>query len=156
VIVVDIPGADTLALEHVVCDFNGTLAVDGALIDGVRERLVALGALGALHVVTADTFGAAREALAGLDLQLTILDVDGQAQAKAAYLAGCGAHRSVAIGNGRNDRAMLEAAALSIAVIGPEGAAALAVSAAHVVAPDIRAALDLLLNPRRLAATLRR
>ena len=155
-IVIDIPGADTLALEHVVCDFNGTLAFDGVLIDGVRERLVALGALATLHVVTADTFGAARAALAGLDLRLTILDAGEQARAKAEYLAGCGVRRSVAIGNGRNDRAMLEAAGLSIAVIGPEGAAALAIGAAHVVASDIRAALDLLLNPRRLAATLRR
>jgi soluble P-type ATPase len=156
VIVVDIPGAEALALEHVVCDFNGTLAFDGALIDGVRERLVALAALATLHVVTADTFGAARDALAELDLRLTVLDTGEQAKAKAAYLAGCGARRSVAVGNGRNDRAMLEAAALSIAVIGPEGADALAIGAAHVVAPDIRAALDLLLNPRRLAATLRR
>ena len=45
---------------------------------------------------------------------------------------------------------------MTIAVIGPEGAAALAVGAAHVVAPNICAALDLLLNPQRLTATLRR
>ena len=50
---------------------------------------------------------------------------------------------------------MLQAAALGIAVIGPECAAAEALAAADIVAPNILAALDLLLNPLRLVATLR-
>jgi len=45
--------------------------------------------------------------------------------------------------------------ALGIAVVGPEGAAGAAVGAADVVVTDIRTALDLLLRPRRLVATLR-
>ena len=32
---IDIPGYKTLHLEHLVLDYNGTLAVDGVLIDGV-------------------------------------------------------------------------------------------------------------------------
>jgi len=50
---------------------------------------------------------------------------------------------------------MLQAAALGIAVIGPEGAAADTLHAADIVAPNIHAALDLLLHPLRVVATLR-
>ena len=153
---VDIPGAPRLELEHVVCDFNGTLALDGNLIEGVRTRLTALAAVVTVHVVTADTFGGAHSALAGLDLRLTVLGPDDQATAKADYVERCGAGRTAAIGNGRNDRAMLAAAALGVAVIGPEAAAAETLAAADIVTPDILAALDLLLRPRRLVATLRR
>ena len=155
-ITVDVPGSPRLEIRDVVCDFNGTLAFDGALIDGVRERLAALAAVATLHVVTADTFGMARTALAGVDMKLTVLPAGDHAEAKAAYVECIGAAHTAAVGNGRNDRAMLAAAALSIAVIGPEGAAAEALAAAQIAAPDIRAALDLLLRPKRLIATLRR
>ncbi len=155
-IVVDAPGDSRLEIRDVVCDFNGTLAQDGVLIDGVRARLAALGAQVRVHVVTADTFGAARQALDGVDVRLTVLGEGDQAQAKAAYVARLGPLRTAAIGNGRNDAAMLAAAALGIAVIGPEGAAAATLAAARVVTADIRVALDLLLMPKRLVATLRR
>jgi soluble P-type ATPase len=51
---------------------------------------------------------------------------------------------------------MLQAAALGIAVLGPEGLAAEAWQAADVVMASIHDALDLLLHPRRLVATLRK
>jgi soluble P-type ATPase len=61
----------------------------------------------------------------------------------------------VAVGNGRNDRLMLEAAALGIAVIGDEGLAADAMQACDIVVRHIADALALLEDPRRLIATLR-
>ena len=60
------------------------------------------------------------------------------------------------IGNGANDVLVLEGAALGIAVIGPEGASSAALRAADVVCASIVDALDLLLEPRALTATLRR
>ena len=153
---ISIPGFQALELEHLVCDYNGTLARDGRLIEGVKDRLDELAASLSLHVVTADTFGQARAALAGMDLRLTVLPPSRQDLAKAEYVKNIGAMRAVAIGNGHNDRDMLAIAALSIAVVGPEGAAADTLTAADVVAPDILTALDLLTNPQRLVATLRR
>jgi soluble P-type ATPase len=50
---------------------------------------------------------------------------------------------------------MLGEAALGIAVVGPEGAASASLAAADVVCGSILVALDLLLEPRALAATLR-
>ena len=61
----------------------------------------------------------------------------------------------VAIGNGNNDVGMLAAAGLGIAVLGPEGTASRALTAADLVAGDICSALELLLFPQRLFATLR-
>ena len=36
---INIPGRDILRIEHLVLDYNGTIAVDGALIEGIQERL---------------------------------------------------------------------------------------------------------------------
>jgi len=74
---------------------------------------------------------------------------------KAALVEELGAERVVAMGNGANDVAMLQRAALGIAMLGGERLATACFNAADLVAPDIVTALDLLLFPRRLIATLR-
>jgi soluble P-type ATPase len=61
-----------------------------------------------------------------------------------------------AVGNGTNDVPMLKVATLGIAVIGAEGTSGEAIRAATVVARDINVAIDMLLKPQRLIATLRR
>ncbi len=155
---VEIPGYHDgrLELEHLVLDFNGTIAVDGKLIDGVAERITTLAEHLEVHVVTADTFGRAREELEGLPCSVDVLLPEAQDLAKAKFVEQLGPDRTVSIGNGRNDHTMLEHSALGIAVILGEGAARAAVYAANVVATDINVALDLLVNPKRLLATLRR
>lgn len=152
---VDIPGFGNLQLACVVLDYNGTLALDGALPAPVRERVSALARKLEVHVLTADTFGRAAAELAGLPCTLKVLPADDQDTAKMRYVRDLGASQVVAIGNGRNDRAMLRAAALGIAVIGAEGLAVEALTAANVVVKNVVDALDLLDNPLRLTATLR-
>ena len=153
---IEIPGDAPLELANVVCDYNGTLARDGRLLPGVHDRLAALARQLTVHVVTADTFGTARAGLSGLEGRLKVLAPGDQSAAKAAYVNECGASHTAAIGNGQNDRDMLKIARLSIVVLGEEGAAAAALGAATVITRDIRIALDLLLHPKRLVATLRR
>src|SRR3990172_13301304 len=148
-----IPGFGTLEIEHLVLDYNGTLACDGVLIEGVRERLERLAQDLHIHVVTADTFGKARAELDGISCQLEVLPVSSQYQAKRAYVQRLDGERVVAIGNGRNDRLMLWSSALGIAVTQREGAAAGTLVAADVVVPTITDALDLLTHPLRLVAT---
>ncbi|HOW77060.1 MAG TPA: ATPase P [Candidatus Competibacteraceae bacterium] len=152
---IEIPGFRLLRLAHLVLDYNGTLAVNGDLIDGVKSRLNELAGSLSIHVVTADTFGKATGAFANLAGHLVILPLDNQAEAKADYVRQCGEQATVAIGNGRNDRLMLEQAALGIAVLGEEGIATAAIMAADVVVRDGLSALDLLRHPQRLVATLR-
>ena len=90
-----------------------------------------------------------------LPARLIVIPPGDQARAKEEYVRQLGADLTVAVGNGRNDRLMLKEAALGIALLQAEGAAVEALMAADVVAPDILAALDLLLAPDGLIATLR-
>jgi P-type E1-E2 ATPase len=142
-------------LEHLVCDYNGTLARDGLLLGGVQERLNALAPKLAVHIVTGDTFGTAERALRGLPCSVALLPTEGQAKAKEAFVRRLGADRVVAVGNGRNDRLMLAAAALGIVVVGDEGSAGEALQACDILVRDVIDAFALLENPRRLIATLR-
>lgn len=153
---ITIPGRGALQLDYLVLDHNGTLAVDGVLVSGVRESLERLSKKLEIFVVTADTFGRARTQLEGVPCELTILPPGDQDRGKLAFVDRLGRARSACIGNGRNDALMLEAAALGIAVILDEGAAAATLNAADVVCVGIVPALELLLNPLRLTATLRR
>ncbi len=150
-----IPGFAQLQLKYLVLDYNGTLALDGALVPGVKERLESLSRVLSLHVLTADTFSTARVALAGVPCELSILASEGQDLAKQTYVERLGATEVVCIGNGRNDRLMLWSAALGIAVMHREGSAVAAVSASDLVIPGIVDALNLLDNPLRLVALLR-
>ena len=152
---IDIPGYRVLRLAHLVLDYNGTLAHDGALIDGVKERLHTLSGTLQIHIVTGDTFGKARDELIGIPCELVVLPAEGQDRLKRQYIQQLGCETTACIGNGRNDRLMLEDAGLSIAVVQAEGAAVHTLLAATVLAPDILAALDLLIYPLRLVATLR-
>ncbi len=150
-----IPGFGVLTLEHLVLDYNGTLAVDGTLLPGVKGALNALAAELAIHVVTADTFGRAAGGLEGVDCRLTVLKAGRQDRAKADFVNRLGADRTASIGNGRNDALMLAASALGIAVILGEGVSTVSLNAADIVCTDIVSALELLKHPLRLTATLR-
>lgn len=152
---IDIPGFGSLTIAHVVLDFNGTLAVDGRVLPGVAQALNALADRVTVHVVTADTFGSAAEALKAVNCRLVVLPPGRQDEAKVDVVNRLGAERTVSIGNGRNDALMLAASAVGIAVILAEGASCAAVASADVVCPSILAALDLLMHPLRLTATLR-
>jgi len=152
---ISIPGFKLLRLEHLVLDYNGTLAVDGRLIPAVKDRLQLLGKNLHVHIITADTFGQVRAAVADLMCTLHILPPEGQAEAKRDYIRRLDADRTVCIGNGRNDRLMLGEAALGIAVILSEGACSGSIMVADVVCTSIVEALELLHYPLRLTATLR-
>ena len=157
---VTIPGRGHYSLTHVVLDVNGTVAFGGRLIEGVRERLQSLRQKGfEVHWITADTRGrqADLDEVVGWPAVRIAPDLpEGEAEQKANFVRGLGAESVIAIGNGGNDVSMLQEAAIGIAVLGPEGLALDALLAADMVAPDILHALDLLQDPSRLIATLRR
>ncbi len=147
-----LPGAGSMDIEHVVLDLNGTLSDRGKLIAGVSERLATLTRDLELHLVTADTRGTADRLAAELPVSVATIS---RGSDKEDLVRGLGPGRTAAIGNGSNDAPMLRLAALGIAVIGPEGAATSAILAADVVCRSILEALDLLLDERALASTLR-
>lgn len=151
---IDIPDFGRLDIGHIVCDYNGTLAVDGQLLPGVSQAINKIEDA-IVHVITADTFGLARAQLADTRCQLTIAPTDDQAQWKLDYIKALGTDQTVAIGNGRNDRLMLQHAALGVVLIQAEGAAAQTLQSADVVCTCVLDAFAWFSNPKRLIATLR-
>jgi len=151
-----VPGRGTYDIGHVVLDMNGTLGLDGKLLEGVAERLGLLGATVRLVMITADTHGGASRVRDDLRLETVVLEQGGEAEQKREFVRGLGAQHSVAIGNGANDALMLKESAIGICVVGAEGASTAALLAADVAVTNICDALDLLLKPQRLVATLRR
>lgn len=152
---IEIPDSKIIKAEHLVLDFNGTLAVDGYFIEGVIEKLVLLSSLLRLHILTADTFGTVEKELKGLSVTLKILEMANQDRQKLDHVKNLGADKVIAVGNGRNDVLMLKESALSIGVIQAEGAFSQIINCSQLICTSINDALSLLINPKRLLATLR-
>jgi len=152
-----IPGRDTLEIFHLVCDVNGTLTQDGILMRGVAATFEKLKDHVSIHLVSADTYGRLSElesALAGSVHKFIRLTAGSEAEQKLEYLEALEGGVA-AIGQGTNDRLMIKEADLGICVMSPEGSAVETLLNADIVVPDILTALELLLNPTRLKATLR-
>ena len=152
---IQIPGHRDYRLEHLVLDYNGTLACDGRVLAGVERALEALAGKLEIHVLTAGTFGKAQSELQGVPCRLAILAAEHQDMGKLVYVKDLGPECTVCIGNGRIDRLMLKAAVLGIVVVQEEGAAVETLLAADVICTSVVSALELLVYPLRLVATLR-
>ncbi|HET9920329.1 MAG TPA: HAD hydrolase family protein [Ktedonobacteraceae bacterium] len=149
---IEIPQWGTLELHHAVFDINGTLAVSGLPIPGAADRLKVLSGNLTIHLLTAGTHG-------NLDaLQETFgfpLHQIRESKDKLQFVQELGPSSVVAFGNGANDTDMLRAAALGIAVMAEEGVAVGTLQAADILINGPLNAIDLLLHPKRLIATLR-
>ncbi len=152
---VTIPGTGTFRIKNLLLDYNGTLAVDGKLISGVHDILNELSATLSIHVITADTFGSAESELKNVKCTFTRLLPDNQSAAKLDYLHSLGREFTASIGNGRNDRFMLEHSALGICVVQGEGVFTETLLASDIIFNDIIQALDIFRNPKRIIATMR-
>jgi P-type E1-E2 ATPase len=152
----EIPGWGALHLSSALFDLNGTLALDGVLSEGVRERLQRLQELLSIWVITADTHGTAGAVLRGCGyLEIVRIQAGDEARQKSAFLRKLGSEHTVALGNGANDVLMLRQAALGICLMNGEGTATRALVAGDLLVRSAEEALDLLLKPARLLATLR-
>ena len=149
---IDIPLRGIVELQHAVFDVNGTLAVDGKPIPGVADRLKALGEHLSLHVLTAGTHGNIAELERVLGFPLHMIRIG---EEKVHYVEQLGPASVIAFGNGMNDVGMLRLAAIGVAVLAGEGMAIGALQAADVLVLGPVDAIDLVLNPKQLVATLR-
>lgn len=154
-LVIEVPGWKRLELEHLVLDLNGSLALDGSLLPGVRQAIAKLGRSLICHLATADTFGTASGLLGPL-AQLARIQPGREGEQKRDLVRSLGADRTAALGNGANDALMLKEAAVGVAILGPEGASPAALLAADAITNSPQEALALFLRPDRLRATLRR
>lgn len=151
---INIPGREAFPISHLVLDYNGTIALDGEIIPGIKEKLDKLCADLEICVITADTHGTAAKKCEGLPLQVLTFPTTEVGKIKAEEVR----RRTggvACIGNGFNDILMSDAADLSICVMGTEGCCSALVSHTDITVTSILDALDLLLIPGRLRATLR-
>ncbi len=153
---ITIPNVKTLDLEHIVCDYNGTIAKDGFVLPEVKGLFEELSKRYTLHVITADTFGSVHEQLEGYHVTIKVLHSEHHTQEKAEYIAQLQADKCAAIGNGGNDQEMLASAAIAIAILGDEGCAKETLMRADIVCKNIQDALSLFIHTKRLVATLRK
>ena len=143
-------------MRHLVLDLNGTIALDGQVIEGVVERLQLLSGLLNISIVTADTHGSAQRLEESLQIKICRINAGEEKAQKLGIVQQLGRESTISIGNGSNDVSMLKESALGICVLGREGASTEAQMNADLLVTDIRDSLDLLLNPNRLVATLRK
>ncbi len=151
-----IPGRGTFRIKQLVLDLNGTIALDGKIINGVAERLDRLSGLLDIFIITSDTMGSAERVIKDLKVKLHKIKKDNETGQKLELLKKIGETKTIAIGNGSNDVLMLKESLIGICVLGREGASKDAIMASDLVISDINDALDLLFKPNRLAATLRK
>lgn len=151
---IPIPGRSALQLQHIVLDYNGTIALDGELMSGVEDRLTRLAAAATIHILTADTHGTVRAKCGHLNAQIQTFPQEGAALCKARIVQTLEGG-VCCIGNGYNDLEMLREAQLAIGILGPEGMFPGLMAHMDVLVTSPLDALDLLLYPRRLQATLR-
>ncbi len=150
-----VPGMKHLEIRHVVFDFNGTIAKDGKLINGVKQGIDEFSDRLKFHIITADTFGSVKEQLDNVDAVLTVISNKNQDQKKLSYLKTLGIHQTICVGNGANDVLMLDESIIGIAVLGEEGIASDAISASDHMVKNIRDVFGFFKTPERLVATLR-
>jgi soluble P-type ATPase len=152
---IKIPGMEEIILDHLLLDYNGTLACDGKIKPGVLRKLEKLSQSLRIHVITADTFGSVQEQCDEPFIHIHIIGKEAQDRAKLEYLKQLGPQHTVAVGNGRNDALILEEARLGFALLQEEGCATQSLLTSDVFFQSINDALDVLLNANRLVATLR-
>jgi soluble P-type ATPase len=157
-ITIEVPGFGKRHIRIAVSDYTGTHSFAGKIAPDVKTRLRELVTLVDLHIVTADSFGTAENELAGIAAPYHLRNSRHDME-KAQYVGQFDLQHVAAFGNGNNDRLMLQAVkeggGLSVAVDNGEGCAMDAMRNADVFIVGAANALDLLLHPLRLKATLR-
>ncbi|MCY0908450.1 MAG: hypothetical protein C7B44_01405 [Sulfobacillus thermosulfidooxidans] len=147
---INIPGIGKQTYEHVVFDLNGTLATDGHISETLAIALQELSTHLEVHILTAGTHGGV-DVIAGITGITPVMIQTGED--KERYVRRLS--HVIAVGNGAVDTFMLNAADLSICVLGEEGAYTKTLMASDIVVQSGQDAVDLLLKPNRLIATLR-
>lgn len=155
-ITVEINESETIEIESIVFDFNGTLAEDGLLNKEIKKRLEKLSEKVDIFILTADTFGKVKEQVEDIPCKLEIISKEQQDLAKLNFVEELGLNYTATVGNGRNDVEMVKYSVLGIGVLQSEGIAVDLIKSADIVCKSIEDVLDLFDKPLRLKATLRR
>ena len=152
---IEIPGYTSYDLKYLLLDYNGTVALDGAIKPSVKELIREISTELEVFILTADTHGTAAAECAELPVTLKTFPTATAMDSKLEILNSLGADNCCTIGNGKNDLLMCRESALSISVIGEEGCYSKLITQTNITVKNIEDGFELLLKPKRLIATLR-
>lgn len=80
---ITIPGFGKLSIRHLILDYNGTLARDGCLLEGIKEYLTDIARFDVeIHIISADTHHTLRQQCEGLPASIHIIEQDNVVQEK--------------------------------------------------------------------------
>jgi len=154
-VILEIPGREKIEIKNVVFDYNGTIAIDGKLIEGIDKIINELSDAINFHVITADTYGSVEKALANINCKVVKISKEKQDVSKLDYLLKLGKERTLCVGNGKNDQLMLKESVIGIALIQDEGVCVESLLAADIVCKSIMDVFAYFKSPNRIKATLR-
>ncbi|RLI66026.1 MAG: hypothetical protein DRO88_03030 [Promethearchaeia archaeon] len=153
---VEIEDYGEISLKFLVMDLNGTISSYGNLHPIIKTLIEELKKNLEIYLLSADTYGNAANIADDMGIRLQILQQEQSgAEEKASFVKKLGNEHVVALGNGRNDWKMLQAAKIGIGIIGEEGIAQKALIHSDLLVKSPKEALELLKNPQSLRATLR-
>ncbi|MEA1974019.1 MAG: ATPase P [Bacillota bacterium] len=154
--IINVPQTGKYHIENIVFDYNGTIANDGIIIDGILKRIVDLSKNFNVHIITADTFNTVKESFKGTNVNVYIIDKDFGSEQKEKFIDKLGFDKTIALGNGRNDQLMLKKSIISIAVLNDEGVSVKAINSADFLIKDINNFFDMIEKPKKMIAILRK
>ena len=150
-----IPGRETLDIQNIVFDYNGTIAIDGKLIEKVSQNINELSSQFNFYVITADTYGTVQKELENTNCEVIVIAKEEQDICKLNFVNGLNSKTVLSVGNGRNDKLMLKQTALGIAILQDEGLCTQTLLNSDIVVNSILDVFGFLKDPNRLIATLR-
>jgi soluble P-type ATPase len=151
----EIPGRGNIEIQNIIFDYNGTIAVDGKLIEGVKDLINKLSKYVNIYILTADTYGTVKSECAFINGKVLTFPNENAGESKRKIVEELGGQWTLCVGNGFNDISMFKEAILSIAVIEGEGASGKLLIEADIVTRSILETLRILLNGNMVKATLR-
>ena len=152
---VNIPGKEEIEILNIVFDYNGTIAIDGKLIKGIRKSINELSNSFKFYVITADTYGSVEKELEDTNCELIKIPKSSQDISKLDFIKSLGSSTTLSVGNGRNDKLMLKESILGIAILQDEGLCTETLLNSDILVKSIFDVFSYLEDSNRLIATLR-
>jgi len=152
---VNIPGKEELEIQNIVFDYNGTIAIDGKLIEGIKKSINELSNSFKFYVITADTYGSVEKELVDTKCEIIKISKSSQDLSKLEFIKSLGSSTTLSVGNGRNDKLMLKESILGIAILQDEGLCTETLLNSDILVKSIFDVFSFLKDENRLIATLR-
>lgn len=153
-ILIERPGQEALQIDHLLIDFEGTLAMDRRVHPKAKDKINLLSKRLKIYIFAKEEKERVEEVLRRVRAEIVFLNQGDSSKQKLEFLNSLGGFRTAVIGNGVDDLPMLKEAALGMVILGKEGTSGALIQVANLIFTNVIDALDFLLKPLRQRATL--